>query len=283
MKHSPLGLRIHCWGGLGSQLFAANLAFDIQAKFPRKSITLILHSGGVTERLPELPEVFPNFHYRIINDYAKKVSTEASSINFSRSVRKLLFKAFTFFRFMATLDDDDSLSSIKYWTIAVRGHYSYRVISNQFLEKFYENLVGRDFPIEVFDTGSISLHYRLGDLLSLVEKGPIDNQRIVEVIRFIGDGIPNAHIYLHSDSPMEASLLLTQSNIDLEILVMRQPLLQLILNCSNSEYFIGTSSKISFWIALIRSEILNKDSYLPQEKNNEFKWLSRTDKLISYY
>lgn len=283
MKYSPFGLRIHCWGGLGSQLFAANLAFDIQAKFPRKNVTLILHSGGVTERLPELPEIFPNFHYGVINDYAERESTEVSPISFSRSVRKLLFKAFTYFGLMATLDDDDSLSSIKYWTIAVRGHYSYRVISNQFLEKFYENLVGQGLSFEVFDSGSISLHYRLGDLLSLEEKSPIDNQRIVQVIRFIEDRIPDAHIYLHSDSPKEALLLLTKSNLDLEIFVRRQPPLQLILNCSNSEHFIGTSSKISFWIALVRSEILNRDSYLPKEKIDEFKWLSRTDTSINFY
>jgi len=283
MKYSPFVLRIHCWGGLGSQLFAANLAFDIQAKFPRKKINLILHSGGVTERLAELPEVFPNFQYAIINDYAAMKPSDPTSFSILLSFRKLISKPLKYFRLIATLDDDDFLSSIKYWTIAVRGHYSYRTVTHQFLERFYENLTRHGLESEVFDSGSISLHYRLGDLLSLEEKGPIDHQRIVQVIRFIRDRTTNAHLDLHSDSPEEALLLLANSNLDLEIFTRQQRPLRLILDCSNSEYFIGTSSKISFWIALIRSEILKKDSYLPKEKFDEFQWLSRTETLINYY
>jgi hypothetical protein len=281
MKYPHFGLRIHCWGGLGSQLFAANLAFDIQAKFQKKNITIVLHSGGVTERLPELPEVFPNFNYEIINDFSKKKPTQISSINVSRSLRKMLSNVLNFFRLVVTLNDDDTLSSFKYWTIAVRGHYSYRAISHEFLEKFYKSVNGREF--QALDTDSISLHYRLGDLMSLEEKGPIDNRRIVEVIHLVGDRLTDAHLELYSDSPHEALLLLANSDLDFKISVREQLPLQLIVACSNSKYFVGTSSKISFWVALVRSEILKKDSYLPREKKDEFRWLSRTEKLIHYY
>jgi hypothetical protein len=281
MKYPHFGLRIHCWGGLGSQLFAANLAFDMQAKFPKKNITIVLHSGGVTERLPELPEVFPNFNYEIIDDFSEKKPTQISSINVSRSLRKMLSNALYFFRLVVTLNDDDTLSSFKYWTIAVRGHYSYRAISHEFLEKFYKNANGREF--QALNTDSISLHYRLGDLMSLEEKGPIDNRRVIQVIHLVGDRLTDAHLELYSDSPREALLLLANSDLDLAISVREQPPLQLIVSCSNSKYFVGTSSKISFWVALVRSEILKKDSYLPREKKDEFKWLSRTEKLIHYY
>jgi hypothetical protein len=281
MKYPHFGLRIHCWGGLGSQLFAANLAFDMQAKFPKKNITIVLHSGGVTERLPELPEVFPNFNYEIINDFSEKKPTQISSINVSRSLRKMLSNALYFFRLVVTLNDDDTLSSFKYWTIAVRGHYSYRAISHEFLEKFYKNVNGREF--QALNTDSISLHYRLGDLMSLEEKEPIDNRRVIQVIHLVGDRLTDAHLELYSDSPREALLLLANSDLDLAISVREQPPLQLIVACSNSKYFVGTSSKISFWVALVRSEILKKDSYLPREKKDEFKWLSRTEKLIHYY
>ena len=47
-------LRIHSWGGLGSQLFALSLIFDLVRKFPKKRIELIHHTAGVTRRLFEV-------------------------------------------------------------------------------------------------------------------------------------------------------------------------------------------------------------------------------------
>ena len=53
MLKKIIQIYIHCWGGLGSQLFAWALYLDIERKFPKRRINLVLHSSGVTRRLPE--------------------------------------------------------------------------------------------------------------------------------------------------------------------------------------------------------------------------------------
>ena len=49
-----LTLRVHCWGGLGSQLFALAHAYELRKKFPKRKIMLFLHTSGVSERFSEL-------------------------------------------------------------------------------------------------------------------------------------------------------------------------------------------------------------------------------------
>ena len=51
---SCIPLRVHCWGGLGSQLYALAVAYDLQRKYPKRKIKLLLHTGGVTKRVSEL-------------------------------------------------------------------------------------------------------------------------------------------------------------------------------------------------------------------------------------
>ena len=283
MKNRFFRLRIHCWGGLGSQLFAANLAFDLMSRFPKRDLVIVLHSGGVTERRPELPDIFPNFRYDFIDDYVFAKQTPELKHNLLQNFRRLIFGFFRLIGLMVTLDEDDDLKSVRNWTIAVRGHYSYRSISSNFLESFYKNLEKRNLGLRVFDASTISLHYRLGDLLTLQEKDPVHPDRVVQILNTIGQISPNAQIDLYSDSPIEALNLLKKSNLGIMTSARYDPVLQLIINCANSDHFIGTSSKISFWVAIIRTEILKKTSYLPREKLMEFKWLSRTKNLINYY
>ena len=47
-------LRVHSWGGFGSQLFAAHAILRIQKLFPYRRIKVIIHSSGVTKRTKEV-------------------------------------------------------------------------------------------------------------------------------------------------------------------------------------------------------------------------------------
>jgi len=51
-------IRVHCWGGLGSQLFGWSLYEDLQIRYPSRRIHVYLHQGGVTQRPSEIDHVF---------------------------------------------------------------------------------------------------------------------------------------------------------------------------------------------------------------------------------
>ena len=47
-------LRIHSWGGLGSQLFAAHIVLRLKQQYPGRRVRVIVHTSGVTKRYTEL-------------------------------------------------------------------------------------------------------------------------------------------------------------------------------------------------------------------------------------
>ena len=74
-------LRVHSWGGLGSQLFALSLIFDLVRKFPKKRIELIHHTAGVTRRLFELDFMLsPKIQLIVKDDFTIKSNLEVAGI-----------------------------------------------------------------------------------------------------------------------------------------------------------------------------------------------------------
>ena len=51
-------IRIHCWGGLGSQLYAWALFERLSIRFPKRKLRLVLHTSGVTRRASDLNDLF---------------------------------------------------------------------------------------------------------------------------------------------------------------------------------------------------------------------------------
>ena len=45
---------IHCWGGLGSQLFAWILMAETKEKFKHRRVKLVMHESGITLRKSEI-------------------------------------------------------------------------------------------------------------------------------------------------------------------------------------------------------------------------------------
>ena len=146
-------LRVHSWGGLGSQLFVLSFIYDLRKKFPKKKILLLHHTSGVSRRLFELESILESdVLLKVIDDYKPN---QGINQNENKSVAKhllmkiiknILEKLYIFIN----IDENPEIDKIKPWTIIIRGHYTERVISGNFLsyciEKFANH--GLYFPTQ---------------------------------------------------------------------------------------------------------------------------------------
>ena len=109
----------------------------------------------------------------------------------------------------------------------------------------------------------ITLHYRLGDLIGLVDKRPIEPQLIIKNLNRIIDGRENLEIQIYSDSPIIAKELLANYLPNQNLSFIESDTLTVIKNCIGSEFFFGTSSKISYWIIKFRENLgLGKKTFI---------------------
>ncbi len=242
-------VEVHCWGGLGSQLFALALIYDLQLRFPRRIFVLVLHSSGVTRRAQEISSLPFAPAYEFQDDF--KVVDTSTQFSSKRSIiRKFIKKLLLRIGFLAEANDDSSYSKVKPWVRQFRGHYSRRQISADFiqsLDSYLDNYFGFDSDIQ----SKVSIHYRLGDLLHLDEKGPIPPQRLAKEISRVHNLFPG-EVALKSDSLIEAQALLAPYLVNPVNYFHAASTLEVMYRGRSAAYFIGTSSKISYWIILLR-------------------------------
>jgi hypothetical protein len=263
-------VRIHAWGGLGSQLFAIAMAEDFKTIFPKRSIKIVLHTGGVTRRMPEVTEIFPEFEYEYEDDFRQKgeklVQNASTYKSFFRStVKKILYTI----GFMAQCDDDFATKRLFPWIVSIRGHYSYRTINSFFLIRLEERCRGIQDSNVTDLAETCIVHYRLGDLLVINEKSPVSALSLASEYLKIKDQIHFTNLIVFSDSPTEARLRFS-SLISDKLLVLDSKTASVIANAIRAKYFIGTSSKISFWIAGIREVVYQSPSSLPLENFDQY-------------
>jgi len=86
LERSYANTKIHCWGGLGSQMYAWALFERLQVKFPNKSFKLVFHTGGVTKRLPDLEPLFMQNEKDFVQDF----ESSENSIPGKSSDKKLI-------------------------------------------------------------------------------------------------------------------------------------------------------------------------------------------------
>jgi len=257
-------INIHCWGGFGSQLYALTLAFDLKERFSSREIKLCFHSGGVTHRSPEILSLIGDFSYEVINDFSKSPINVSTIGRFRWVSRAAIAKFFVFTGLISRSDSDSEFRRIKPWVQTIRGHYSYRSQSKATIEKiFCASMFHRDIDVEF-----LGVQYRLGDLTSLATKSPIDSYKIATLIKRIQK--PGYSVKVYSDTPSEARDRLLKHGI--EGLPANKNSLDTVIELSQADYFVGTSSKISFWIAILRVVV--------QQKNNSFLPKSNISQLI---
>jgi len=262
-------IEIHCWGGLGSQLYAVVLRLELEAKYPSRKFTIVCHENGVTRRTSEISPFFPGSVISVEDfDYSKQFGVgapHAKALKGKVIVRNLLVKFLKLFSIILDGDRTLGLARIRFWTLQVRGHYSERRLDESALLQV-RNMISQASQVRAFgsDSQDILVHYRLGDLLILQNKSPISSNRVLGVLQDLHNRIGSRFI-LFSDSPDTAYDFLTVGNLPVDIARDTNAVdtLSILLN---SHYFVGTNSKISIWAVILSSKSsFREESYLPYE------------------
>ena len=276
-------LRIHCWGGLGSQLFTAHLVLLLKSRFPNRRIQVVLHSSGVTKRLPEFnfetlfvdtknkddfsPETTPS---TLKTDRTTYTKVQLFSIRLTRS---LLLRT----RFMGLANTCKEVEQLKPWTFVIRGHYTRINLRPQLIRQLYDLVLPDGFSADP-NSCEIVLHYRLGDLLHLEDKEPISLSRVATVLCSL-EANPRNAIILTDSSRVEYSEFVKSNRLVASIYFDSVQPTQLFQLCLPARYFIGTGAKISLWIAIFRSTIFDMESYLPAE----LSWVNSSELKLSWF
>lgn len=277
-------MRVHSWGGFGSQLFTAHLVLRLKEKYPGRRIKVFVHTSGVTQRFTEFNFNAIGIESYEVNDFLKYYGPE-NRLEETRMLKllkiktmKLLKSALLSLHILEECSDEIEFSLTKPWSLDFRGHYTRIHLDSKLANHLYETLLHNKESL-VLKNSSIVIHYRLGDLLSLDEKSPIHPSRVeallgqleinLVLIKVLTDSSVREYKEFVSGSPILSSLIAENLN----------PIDSMLL-CVRSEVFIGTGSKVSIWVAIFREITLKVGSYLPIELN----WAKETGlKEVQYY
>jgi hypothetical protein len=268
-------LQIHCWGGLGSQLFAWALNEDYSSRFLGRRIILILHNSGVTKRESELDFLFPAQFIRHVSDFdpdENSLINRSEVLKSGRNLRKILRSLFIKLGVLAECDSDDQFKSLKVWVIQIRGHYSYRSISNETVSLMNDRALSRGIKLVSIENSTldkIGIHYRLGDLVDLHSKNPIDSRRIIDIVRNLESFYDIHEIEIYSDTVSEALKRISTGSTIIGNSV--DPWVTLH-SLQSHLVFVATISKISFWIVRLRLYgNTNAKNAIPNEMEYQMK------------
>jgi hypothetical protein len=262
-------LQIHVWGGLGSQLHACFLSHRIECDFPKRKVSLIFHSSGVTRRPPEVLGLLGDLDYRIVDDY---VSSQ-SQIDLKRLfLSELKRRFFSKFHIIESCNNEIEYGRLRPWTLQARGHYSNLNLNSN----FSRIILGRMREICNFSQRELnavshsgSIHVRLGDLLEIEDKNPTNFQDVIEIVRTNSDILKMIGLYIYSDSPHIAKKMLKE--FDFAFLAKdeyQESAMNALVAMVDSSVFIGTGSKLSLWVAVLRFHAnLTGPTFLPSYLN----------------
>ena len=199
-------IRVHTWGGYGSQLFTAYLLLKLKRRFPNRRIKAINHTSGVTRRVTEFN--FDSIGVKVVQAEDFETTNLSNDLLDTSPKFPQSFRVWARWRAIQTLkkskiivdsNNDKSFDSIKPWTIAIRGHYTNLKIQKEFVVELYRSILGSRIHSEM-QTSKIVIHYRLGDLVSLKQKSPVNPEKIDAILSSVlSDG--------------QSPLLLTDSSI----------------------------------------------------------------------
>ena len=250
MKLFPI--KVHCWGGFGSQLYALSLAIDLKERFPNRDLILCFHDSGVTQRPPEILGILEGLNYKIISDFSLDGLTEKPLgwiVWFKIKLRRFFKVVLKMSGVLSSANSDNDFSRIKPWIYSIRGHYSYRTQGESTVKQIYSRIAE---PSEAkIEAPYLAVHYRLGDLTDLDTKQPISPNRIANQI--ILKNSEKNHILLFSDSIDTAEKLL--SDLGCSVVIGTGDSIRTVLRIMQSKEFVGTSSKISYWAVIFRTMI----------------------------
>lgn len=267
-------IKVHCWGGLGSQLFAWAIAEQIKIKFPLKEIQIVLHTNGVTKRDPEISFLSQRFVLIYKNDYVplrdQSEKKHTKKIKFKTLVKYLLNKTCI----VIGSSEPNSLAKVKPWTLELRDHYAHNTVPISIVNLIMKQI--SEYKFVYFDMHKnfqkcLGVHYRLGDLLHLNEKSFVQPDLLGKFLsaQIIHHNIRKISVY-SDDLKVARKYLgpyLSESNEFIE-----RDIWNTLAELSNQDFFIGTNSKISLWVTLFRkSQNLSAYVALPKSMEKELE------------
>jgi hypothetical protein len=282
-------IRVHCWGGLGSQLFAWAMAEQLKIKFPSKDIQIILHNSGVTRRESAIGFLSNKFIITNVNDYAlpKNLGKSSSSKNLKlRIFAKSVLDRLGFVIYSSKLK---TIAKVKPWTLVLRGHYAHDTVPVSILHSIIDQIsTHKELRFDKLKSaqGTLGIHYRLGDLLNLDDKTYVHPDTLG---KFIVNNVKNYHqkdISVYSDDIAVAKDYLGRY-LPQNVQFIDKEIWDTLTELTNQDLFIGTNSKISLWVALFRkSQDPNSYVALPRTMSKELdKILFKSCKLdtVDFY
>jgi hypothetical protein len=261
-------VRVHSWGGFGSQLNALGLAYSLSLKYPKRRIRIVFRTGGVHKALYELSDLQVNeFEIRF-----KKIEEIVT-----HKIPPLLTPNFDIYKNFAkasliklglydTAESKSEFDSIKPWVLVIRGSYNL-LPSKEFvnyLQKKIENKVENPLGSD------ITVHYRLGDLMTLETKSPISEEILLQHLYTIVKGTPSISCTILSSDPDIAALKFAQLKTLIVVKSDYATPIDVLKIGTKSKIFLGTNSKISMWVVFIRINLGLKNNYLPYGYKNIF-------------
>ena len=250
-------------------MYAWALFERLQNKFPNRKFKLVFHTGGVTKRLPDLEPLFTKNEKDFVQDFESSedsISGKSPNKKLVGTIKKISIRAIKQVListgFIASANNELEFSELKPWVILLRGHYSELRIDLEtiLLMKTRAESSGSNFSINVKQNKDLDvLHFRLGDLLSLAEKSPIDTIRITNAIQEAKAGTTR-DLWVLSDSPSQAVELLRREDSEIRVKLDDGSLdaWQSLMAMSNANIFIGTNSKLSIWAIIFRALLLDE-------------------------
>ena len=270
---SNVQLEIHCWGGLGSQLYAWALLEDVRIKFPNRRVSLVLHTSGVTERENELTFLSGNVQITEINDFSSPGNAEVDPRIYPRFIR--LFKGFSrrvllITGFVADANTNSSFNRIRPWTRQLRGHYSTRTISQEAASIMLGTIQSSGDLESIIssesDDNNLSLHLRLGDLISLETKSPVSFESLNSQVEKALRKYPTISTLQVASDSLEFALKSLQNHFKkIHVIGISDSALSVIFLFQNTRVFLGTNSKLSVWVAIFSiCRGRSQEIYLPR-------------------
>ena len=189
------------------------------------------------------------------------------------SLAKIYIKVLAnFFKFIIT--DDKKVLQVRSWTISVRCTYTSNVLRKDDIVHM-ANILG--INTKSLEQNFLGIHYRMGDLPTLKPESLVPLNSISAVISsLINTGLIVDKVKVFSDTIMSDSNLKLPDKINCEWISVDT--LQTIRDLSQAKYFIGTSSKVSLWVAIFRWALdAPGDIYLPNSIIGQFVELTNVD------
>lgn len=244
-------IRIHCWGGLGSQLHTLALLIYLREHFKSFEYVVVFHSSGVTRRIPD--PIFEELKIKseFVDDFLQKPATTASSLiskilSLGKKVVQKLLHNFGLSIRPNSLRD----ISIKPWTREFRGHYS-NISFPLSIYQALQNLLQLCPTIEAVKD-KLAIHARAGDLLTLRDKTVTPISNLLRLCRL--DPFKNSETIFFTESEDWLIKAIYPYQLESKVSLFGPEInpTMMMQNCISARQFIGTNSKLSLWICLFR-------------------------------